>query len=456
MLAFGFVVGLVFPFLTKGLLGYEAAASVPFVLMSIIAGFAVGLFNFFLFRVLVSRELGRIAQGMQDINKDMTRVLYEDVESTDAHLLKINSDDKIGEVVGAFNSMSRAIDERIALERNLRELMATLSNSVDLERMSHTIVKAIVETSDTEGGAVLYASLGNELELLASSEGMDKDFLPTSIKQGDDPTSASLTSGKLLILYPERDGREWAAIFTQAANSCPELVLLIPLVEESRTIGLIVLAFHRSYLTPRHRKMLELFRTYVSPYLQNALLHRRIQEIAAEDSLTGILNRRFGLRRLMEEFSLSVRHNAPISVILLDIDHFKEVNDSFGHAAGDTVLRCVASLLEENIRIGEVVCRYGGEEFLIIVPAGDSYETGKLAERLRQLVETNVVSWSGHELNVTVSLGVAMWPDGRASSAEELVNTADEALYFAKRSGRNMVAISRYGEIVRYEESAVE
>jgi diguanylate cyclase (GGDEF)-like protein len=304
-----------------------------------------------------------------------------------------------------------------------------------------------VRISGTAGCAVLYGSLAQELELLNVSGIADAEFLPPQIKPGMGATAEGLVGDRIQILVGDGEGKEWATIFTQAAKFYPSLVVLIPLVAENRTVGLLVLACHRPYLTPQRRKMLELFRTYVSPYLQNALLHKRIQEIASEDGLTGCLNRRFGMRRLHEEFSLAVRNNGKISVVLLDIDHFKKINDSYGHAAGDFVLKEVAAMLQENARTGEVVCRYGGEEFLIVAPGGSLDETGLLAERLRKLVEGKVLQWAKDVLQVTISFGVATWPDGGTTvSAEELVNEADEALYFAKESGRNLTAVNRGGQ----------
>lgn len=451
MLAFGVVIGLLFPFFTKALFGHDMALSLGFALSCVAAGIAVGGFNFLLFKVLVSRELGKIAEGMQNINEEMKKALYEESQHG-IKQLKVDSADKIGELVGEFNSMSKAIDERINLEKILRDLMAALSNSVELRKVSQAIVEALVRISGTEGGAVLYGSLAQELELLNVSGVAEAGFLPPTITSGSEVTSEVLAGDRIHILTGDREGRDWATVFTQAANFYLSLVVLIPLVAENRTVGLLVLACHRPYLTPRRRKMLELFRTYVSPYLQNALLHKRIQEIASEDGLTGCLNRRFGMRRLHEEFSLAVRNNGKISVVLLDIDHFKKINDTYGHAAGDFVLKEVAATLQENARTGEVVCRYGGEEFLIVAPGGSLDETGFLAERLRKLVEGKALQWAKDVLQVTISFGVATWPDGGTTvSAEELVNEADEALYFAKESGRNLTAVNRGGQTVLFD-----
>jgi two-component system cell cycle response regulator len=169
--------------------------------------------------------------------------------------------------------------------------------------------------------------------------------------------------------------------------------------------------------------------------------------LAAIDDLTKLLNRRFGMRRLGEEFSRAARHGVPVSVIMLDIDHFKEFNDTYGHDAGDAVLRAVGRVLEGSVRAGDVVCRYGGEELMVVAPGTGGDDAGKLAERLRRLVETMPVVWRDQSLTVTVSLGTATWPIVRASFPEEMVTYADEALYHAKRSGRNRVSVHQGKEV---------
>ncbi len=161
------------------------------------------------------------------------------------------------------------------------------------------------------------------------------------------------------------------------------------------------------------------------------------------DSLTNIYNRRQFDRRLREEFSVSKRHNKPMSLIMLDVDHFKAVNDQLGHQGGDLVLRRLAEILSAGIREGDIVCRYGGEEFAVILPHTDRDRATVLAERLReQIARTELlpqnISPSDQAVHVTASLGVATL-DHNMTSAEMLVRAADRALYDAKSSGRNKV-----------------
>jgi diguanylate cyclase (GGDEF)-like protein len=163
------------------------------------------------------------------------------------------------------------------------------------------------------------------------------------------------------------------------------------------------------------------------------------------DSLTGIYNRRQFDRRLREEFSVARRHGQPMSLIMIDADHFKAVNDQLGHQGGDLVLRRLAEILSANVREGDVVCRYGGEEFAVILPQTDASCALTLAERLRhqvgrtELIPENM-SPSKSAIHLTISLGVATLAK-TMPTAEALVNDADQALYEAKSNGRDRVVL---------------
>ena len=167
-----------------------------------------------------------------------------------------------------------------------------------------------------------------------------------------------------------------------------------------------------------------------------------LEQLAAIDDLTGLYNSRIYHSMLTGEIARAQRHGRPISVLMLDIDHFKCVNDDYGHLAGDRVLERLGLLLKERTRGGNSVCRYGGEEFTIILPELGVEGASETAERLREIVEQTRFDIGGdHKIRVTVSIGVAAFPEF-GGTAEELTKAADIALYTAKEEGRNRV--SRY------------
>lgn len=169
-------------------------------------------------------------------------------------------------------------------------------------------------------------------------------------------------------------------------------------------------------------------------------LEDEMRELATTDPLTGACNRRQGGMMLAAEFERSARSGEPFSVLMLDVDHFKLVNDTFGHEAGDTVLKALVETCKEQLRTIDMVARWGGEEFLLLLRGADTAASVNVAERLRQtLSEVTVNSSAGQRIAFTVSIGIAV---SRGSAIEETVRRSDAALYEAKASGRNRVTVA--------------
>lgn len=169
--------------------------------------------------------------------------------------------------------------------------------------------------------------------------------------------------------------------------------------------------------------------------------HRELLAVALTDALTGLPNRRHGLDYLAAEWGFARANNFPLACLMLDIDHFKRINDTQGHPAGDAVLRQLATLLKGLSRVEDMLFRYGGEEFALILPGTDLATGLRIAERMRAQVEAAIFRYDGPELRISVSLGLATGE--RRESAEALLKAADEALYEAKQGGRNRVVAAR-------------
>lgn len=167
-------------------------------------------------------------------------------------------------------------------------------------------------------------------------------------------------------------------------------------------------------------------------------LHERLREQSLRDPLTGLHNRRFLEENLPRELARAMRQCAPVAVVLGDIDHFKAINDRYGHPAGDQVLREFATLLGHAARESDLCCRLGGEEFLLILPGLDQAGATARAEQLRLAVETAQISWQGAPIPITASFGIAIYPE-HGQLSEPLIAAADAALYMAKGCGRNRV-----------------
>ena len=168
--------------------------------------------------------------------------------------------------------------------------------------------------------------------------------------------------------------------------------------------------------------------------------HENLVSSALRDGLTKLFNKRYLMDRLDSELKFAQRHETALSLLLLDIDHFKKVNDTYGHLAGDAVLANLSQVLLRAVRNEDVVARFGGEEFAIILRAIGVEPGLQMAERLRRLVEQTAATFGEHHLKATVSIGVAGFPSTAANTPEELIEAADQALYRAKHAGRNCVS----------------
>ncbi len=218
--------------------------------------------------------------------------------------------------------------------------------------------------------------------------------------------------------------------------------LTLPLTVEGEILGSISLNSDQpNAFDAQDLQFLSVIGYQIAATLKHFQRFSSIKNIAAYDTLTGLFNRRSFEERLGVEAQKSFYGGTPLSLVMVDIDLFKRVNDTFGHTEGDQVLGKISSLLKTSVRKKDTVARYGGEEFILILPEAGLEESFTIAERIRRLVESTVFEVGGAQVNLTLSMGISNFPSHRAKSKEELVKMADQALYDAKRGGRNRVCI---------------
>ena len=170
---------------------------------------------------------------------------------------------------------------------------------------------------------------------------------------------------------------------------------------------------------------------------------KQMFDAALRDGLTGAYNKNFMLNHLNTELAFALRHGTPLSVIMFDVDHFKPVNDTYGHLAGDAILKRLAEISISTLRTDDIFARYGGEEFTIVSRGTTQERAAIIAERLRQIINKTDFIFDGQHIPITVSLGVAGLPDTPAQTTDDLIGAADAALYQAKNSGRNRVCAAK-------------
>ena len=218
--------------------------------------------------------------------------------------------------------------------------------------------------------------------------------------------------------------------------------LTLPLVIEEEILGCIALNSDQpNAFDAQDLQFFSVIGYQIAATLKHFQRLSSIKNIAIYDTLTGLYNRRYFEERLGLDAQKSFYGGTPLSLVMADIDHFKKVNDTLGHTEGDRVLFEIANLLKASVRKKDTVARYGGEEFILILPEAGLGEASMIAERIRKLVEGTPFEIANARINLTVSMGISNFPSNRAKSKEELVKMADEALYDAKRGGRNKVCI---------------
>jgi diguanylate cyclase (GGDEF)-like protein len=253
------------------------------------------------------------------------------------------------------------------------------------------------------------------------------------------------------VMMPGIDGYEVARRIKQDASLPFIPIILVTALSDTDNIvqGLntgaddyIAKPYHFQELEARVRAMLRIKRLQDELDQKNRELevaNKRLKKLSITDGLTELFNHRHVHELLRDEFERSHRTEEPLAVVMIDLDRFKAVNDTYGHPTGDVVLYETARILKETAREIDMVGRYGGEEFIAILPNTDEEEVARFAERVRTAVEAHLYRDESNEIHMTCSSGAASFPAEGVETPEELLKSADEALYLAKESGRNRV-----------------
>lgn len=275
----------------------------------------------------------------------------------------------------------------------------------------------------------LYNPEKDHLEL-AISLGDNQPKLEKYARRGESLAGRVWEMGKSVLLDDYHTGRT-----ADLEKSYWGKVAGAPILWASEFLG-VIFVFSDQPFIENDLKMLELFSAHAAAALRNARLHQQISQMAVTDSLTGIYNRRYFFEIAEKEFRESIRYKRPLSVVIFDLDHFKKVNDTFGHARGDEILRAVVQRCAASVRHPDTIGRYGGEEFVILLPETDGEQGLNLIERLRHELASTPVETDTAPAFVTASFGIAsLAPD--VTDLLTLLNRADRALYYAKQTGRN-------------------
>lgn len=333
-------------------------------------------------------------------------------------------------------------ERRADTSETLRKAGAAITETLEMEDAISQILEQLSQVVPYDSASVQLLD-GNELEIIGG-RGWDNpaDIMGMRFPiPGDNPNTKVIESGAPVILP---NIQKIYKAFREGAQIHIHSWLGVPLVIQEKIIGLLAIdSSEPNHFTEEDIKVASVFANQVAVSLKNARIYKEAQDQMITDPLTGLYNRR-GLFELgRADFARSVSSGRPFSGIMIDIDHFKQINDTHGHAAGDLVLRELANRCKSCVREIDYVNRYGGEEILILLPDTNLEISLIIAERLRTTIaQKPMQAGEGLELNITASLGVAQ-RDENTTDLEMLITRADQAMYIAKHKGRNHVAISK-------------
>ena len=313
---------------------------------------------------------------------------------------------------------------------------------LDVKDLLATVCSLIQEAFHVDHVSILLRE-EDDLVLRAQHGGLTLRIVEGGrLPAGTEIWGRSLATGLTLIEDDVREKNGGTRFYAETVSR-----MCIPLVSFGQSLGVLMLDSEtRGAFQPSDRQPLESVADICATAIQNAHYVERVKQLAYIDGLTGIFNRRFFELRINEEMERALRFDVGMSVIMIDIDQFKRLNDEFGHLLGDEVLRQVSSLFHQQLRKIDVVCRYGGEEFAILLSQTDPQYSLGIAEKLRRVVET--WQFPGVPRPVTISAGVATFPE-HGPTRDDLMKAADAGLYAAKQAGRNRVIMGPLGQSAR-------
>lgn len=368
-------------------------------------------------------------------------IIYKGMLQTD----RLAHDSRLAEAAG---NMNRLLEEFEKLDRfdsgirskeamivNLYEITKKMSEDLRFEDIFRVFSVFLKENFTFTRCDLLILSWEDNIPRLDRKYSVSKEegARPAAdIANYDKLIKRVLQNPKDMYISRRDDGQDFKTFEIEDASV--ETFVGMPLLSEKRIVGILALSnLEREYL-----EKFAILSIQFSLEIRKVLLYETVERLAITDSVTGLYVRRYFSERFSEELKRSKRYKFNFAFLMIDIDGFKNCNDTYGHLVGDVVLRDIARLIKENLREIDIVSRYGGEEFAVLLPETGAPGARLAAERLRKRVEENLFIAYDEKLRLTISIGIALYPK---DSVEEgtLIERADTALYEAKRSGKNVV-----------------
>ncbi len=432
MLLMGLTIGIAFVPLSQKFLGLpvEKVYTVDFFAITIISGLFVGGISYFILKITILARLKDFSENIESISRNILDYQMGQISSIQECkncYVKINSNDIIGALAIKYNALIRVIRSEFYQHEIIKEYSKIISKTLSIEELNKNTTDFLCRNLDLLG-IQIYKTTANGKIALSKAKGIHTDLtndMEKSLLDILDENKIREIKGEQIVEYG-------------TAKVKPQFICLFPLKHFNKEW--IFVTYSNYYITKERKNLvLRILNEYKIAY-ESAEIYERMQDMAAIDELTGLYNRRFGMKRLNEEYKRALRIEKCMCLIMLDIDHFKSINDTYGHQAGDYVLSTIGKILSESFRSEDIVMRYGGEEFLCVLCNSNSEGAIKRAEEIRKKIEEFDFIYRDHKIPVTISGGISILDMKKEKKTpEELIREADEALYTAKRTGRNRI-----------------
>lgn len=324
---------------------------------------------------------------------------------------------------------------------NLREATATLTSTLNLQNIFERVLgMAVNAIPSAEYGLLFLYDHQKQVFNVRAQYGFPDSRVFTIRIKGHEGLAGKAVSEKKALLFQDITSENLLQISRQKLEILNQKSWIVaPLIHQNQVYGVIELSANAANVfLENDLNVLTSFADTVTAAIQNAQLHSEVQQIAITDLLTGLYNRR-GFEELgQREINRSIRTSAPLSLLLIDVDFLKHINDEYGHSAGDRVLQEISICCRSTFRQIDLVCRYGGDEFAILLPDTPIDHAREAAERLRRIIESRKLEIGSTEIHLSASIGIASFSN-EVQNINQLFDLADKALYAAKRNGRNTI-----------------
>jgi diguanylate cyclase (GGDEF)-like protein/PAS domain S-box-containing protein len=318
---------------------------------------------------------------------------------------------------------------------------ATVSQTLNLEELLGSVLDKIVEVTGVGVTAIFLVEDETGALVLRAHRGMPPRLvqLISVLRDESGGINQVARTGRPLLVEDISADRRFDAL--ARTNGGVKSFAVVPVMAREKILGVMGVGSHVKRDFPEWEvRMLGAIANQIGMAIENARLYEHALELAFTDSLTGLYNRRYFMEQIGREFIRANRSKSPLSLIMVDLDGLKTINDRFGHHEGDTFLREVAGIIRANTRASDVAARWGGDEFMLLTPDTDSDSAWKVGERVRAQVRQYHRILEGEEVRITISVGIVSYP-AHASMISELLRKADEAMYNAKRGGKDRACV---------------